>query len=58
MKALSVVAALALGLFASCALPHEGDEVRYVCFCGEECPCQTVSNEPGKCECGEYLVPE
>jgi hypothetical protein len=32
-----------------------GDEV-YVCGCGETCPCQTMSRNPGKCTCGKDLV--
>jgi len=28
-----------------------GDEL-YVCNCGEKCPCNTISRNPGKCACG------
>jgi len=31
--------------------------VLYVCNCGEHCKCNTVSTKPGKCACGEDLVP-
>lgn len=31
--------------------------VLYVCNCGENCKCNTVSTKPGKCACGEDLVP-
>lgn len=32
-----------------------GDKV-YACNCGEGCPCQTLSMNPGKCVCGKDLV--
>ncbi len=32
-----------------------GDEL-YVCGCGEGCPCDTMSRNPGQCTCGKDLV--
>ncbi len=32
-----------------------GDEV-YACNCGPDCPCQTMSRNPGKCTCGKDMV--
>jgi hypothetical protein len=32
-----------------------GDEV-YACNCGEKCPCNTMSRNPGKCTCGSDMV--
>ncbi len=32
-----------------------GDQV-YACSCGEACPCQTLSNNPGKCSCGKDMA--
>ncbi len=32
-----------------------GDEL-YVCACGEGCPCDTMSRNPGQCTCGKDLV--
>jgi hypothetical protein len=32
-----------------------GDEV-YACNCGEKCPCNTMSRNPGKCTCGTEMV--
>jgi hypothetical protein len=32
-----------------------GDEV-YACNCGEACPCDTLSRNPGQCTCGVDLV--
>lgn len=54
-----IVALLFLAFFAGCAVPEEPNApVRYVCSCGPDCDCKTKSDEPGKCACGEYLVPE
>ena len=32
-----------------------GDEL-YVCACGEGCPCDTMSRNPGQCPCGKDMV--
>ena len=32
-----------------------GDQL-YVCGCGEGCPCDTMSRNPGQCTCGKDLV--
>ena len=32
-----------------------GDQL-YVCGCGEGCPCETMSRNPGQCTCGKDLV--
>jgi hypothetical protein len=32
-----------------------GDQL-YVCACGEGCPCDTMSRNPGQCSCGKDLV--
>jgi len=32
-----------------------GDEV-YACNCGEKCPCNTMSRNPGNCTCGSPMV--
>jgi len=47
-------AALALGDRSQ--MPGKiGDEI-YVCGCGEGCPCDTMSRNPGTCSCGNDLV--
>jgi len=28
---------------------------KYVCGCGPDCKCNTVSDKPGKCQCGEDM---
>lgn len=30
---------------------------KYVCPCGAGCPCDTISQKPGKCGCGKDLMP-
>ena len=32
-----------------------GDEV-YACNCGADCPCKTMSRNPGKCSCNNDMV--
>ena len=33
------------------------NSVLYVCNCGPDCKCNTVSTKPGKCTCGTNLAP-
>jgi hypothetical protein len=32
-------------------------KVYYVCNCKDDCKCNTISKEPGKCTCGTTLIP-
>jgi hypothetical protein len=32
-----------------------GDEI-FACDCGEKCPCDSMSRNPGKCTCGKDMV--
>jgi hypothetical protein len=32
-------------------------KVYYVCNCKDDCKCNTISKEPGKCTCGTTLAP-
>jgi len=32
-------------------------KVYYVCNCKDDCKCDSISKEPGKCKCGNELVP-
>jgi len=34
----------------------ERTDVYYVCNCGPDCDCNSVSTEPGKCKCGKDMV--
>jgi len=45
-----VVAALGLVIAA------EKSKVYYVCNCKDDCKCDTISKEPGKCTCGNELT--
>ena len=52
-----VLASVSLGMAATkgtMAL-KVGNEV-YVCNCGEKCPCNTMSRNPGNCTCGTEMV--
>lgn len=49
-------------VFAQSGKTGKGKKMRagkilYVCNCGPDCKCNTVSTKPGKCTCGEKLVP-
>jgi hypothetical protein len=56
---LTLVCTLALATFALAdkakMTVKVGDEI-YVCACGEGCPCDTMSRNPGQCTCGKDLV--
>ena len=32
-------------------------DAKYVCACGPQCDCDTISQKPGKCVCGKEMVP-
>ena len=34
------------------AFPTTG---KYMCACGPDCPCDTISQNPGKCTCGKEM---
>jgi len=62
-----LVAALIVAVSAGMVLTAAGEKsstetavqgsVLYVCNCGEQCKCNTVSTKPGKCSCGQDLAP-
>ncbi len=47
-----VLMAVAAGL----VLAADKSQVYYVCNCGDDCKCNSISKEPGKCACGKELV--
>jgi hypothetical protein len=55
---LTVSAGLVLAAVAERNAKEEaaGGSLLYVCNCGEQCKCNTVSTKPGKCSCGQDLV--
>ena len=62
MRKLLIFAIVSFFVFAGLALADKtemtgkvGDEI-YVCGCGEGCPCDTMSRNPGTCTCGKDLV--
>ncbi len=58
MKRLS--AALMMGIFfvvsIGLVIAADKSKVYYVCNCKDDCKCNTISKEPGKCSCGNELV--
>jgi hypothetical protein len=62
MKKLLILTMVIALAFATLALADKtkmtekvGDQL-YVCACGEGCPCDTMSRNPGQCSCGKDLV--
>ena len=57
-KALSALFVAAF-LVATIGLVVAADKskVYYVCNCKDDCKCDTISKEPGKCKCGNASVP-
>lgn len=45
------------GKKAKAAKSTSASNILYVCNCGPECKCNTVSTKRGKCACGVELVP-
>jgi hypothetical protein len=48
--------ALAVALADRATMSAKVGDVLYVCGCGEGCPCDTISRNPGQCTCGKDLV--
>jgi len=47
---------LALAISDKAKMTAKVGDVLYVCGCGEGCPCDTMSRNPGQCTCGRDLV--
>ncbi len=58
MKRTAIFVVLAVFLVAvlSMAVAADKSKVYYVCNCADDCKCNTISKEPGKCTCGKDLV--
>ncbi len=55
---LMFLAAIVIAGFAFAASEEKGaGSILYVCNCGADCKCNTVSVKPGKCSCGTELAP-
>lgn len=53
---IALVVATAALVFAAAEDKGAGS-ILYVCNCGPDCKCDTVSVKPGKCPCGTELAP-
>ena len=51
---LMVVAFIATA--AGFVIAADKNQVSYVCNCADDCKCNSISKEPGKCTCGKELV--
>jgi len=58
MKRAAIVSIVVVFLVVSLGLVMAADKnkVYYVCNCGADCKCDTISKEPGKCKCGKETV--
>ena len=58
MKKLFVMAACIVFLLAAVGIVVTADQNRlyYVCNCKDDCKCDFVSKQPGKCNCGSELA--
>jgi hypothetical protein len=58
MKRAAIVSIIVAFLIVSLGLVMAADKskVYYVCNCKDDCKCNTISKEPGKCACGGDLV--
>ncbi len=58
MKRSAIFILLGLFLIAvlGMAIAADKSKVYYVCNCKDDCKCNTISKEPGKCTCGNDLV--
>ena len=58
MKRVLTVLSIMMFLIVSVALVIAADKsnVYYVCNCKDDCKCNTISKEPGKCSCGNELT--
>lgn len=52
---IALVALMFVTVVASLAIAK--GQAYYVCNCGADCKCDTISAEPGKCKCGKDMVP-
>lgn len=59
MKRALIVVLSALFLMAAIGMVVAADKskVYYVCNCKDDCKCDSLSKEPGKCKCGTELAP-
>lgn len=58
MKKFSIALLIVAFVVVSLGLVIAADKskVYYVCNCKDDCACNTISKEPGKCKCGNDLV--
>lgn len=45
-----------LALAAGVVISAERSQLYYACNCADDCTCNSLSNEPGKCGCGKEMT--
>jgi len=45
-----------LALTAGVVISADKSQIYYVCNCGDDCKCNSISKEPGKCTCGKEMA--
>ena len=58
MKKLSVMLLVVLffGVSIGLVIAADKSKVYYVCNCKDDCKCNSISKEPGKCKCGTEMT--
>jgi hypothetical protein len=54
--AIGLVLMVFLAAVVGMVIAADKNKVYYVCNCKDDCACNTVSREPGKCKCGNELT--
>jgi hypothetical protein len=51
-----MVVSVVLALAAGAVISADKSQVYYVCNCADDCKCNSISREPGKCTCGKEMA--
>ncbi len=46
---------IASGVIAAETQPSNSNQLYYICDCGAECNCNSISQQPGNCACGKPM---
>jgi hypothetical protein len=52
----SMAVLVILAVAAGVVISADKSQVYYVCNCGDDCKCNSISKEPGKCTCGKEVA--
>ena len=51
-----IIVLILLAVAAGVVISADKSQVYYVCNCADDCKCNSISKEPGKCTCGKELA--